>query len=99
MRITTPIYDVPLWTRIDGAIAVMTGGAHGFGHAVVLSLVDAGASIAPRRFGRRRMRRDRGTRSWNEGPNRRPSYEQLGHRHVFAFASILARISDFSTLP
>jgi NAD(P)-dependent dehydrogenase (short-subunit alcohol dehydrogenase family) len=46
MRITTPIYDVPLWTRIDGAIAVKTSGARGFGHAVVLSLVDAGASIA-----------------------------------------------------
>src|SRR5712671_2794574 len=29
-----------------------------------------------------------------------PCYEYLlGHRHVFPFASILARISDFSTLP
>jgi hypothetical protein len=37
MRITTPMYDVPLWTRIDGAIAVVTGGARGFGRAVVLS--------------------------------------------------------------
>ena len=32
--------------RIDGAIAVITVGARGFGHAVVLSPIDAGASIA-----------------------------------------------------
>jgi NAD(P)-dependent dehydrogenase (short-subunit alcohol dehydrogenase family) len=32
--------DVPLRTRIDGAIAVVTGGARGFDRAVVLSLVD-----------------------------------------------------------
>jgi NAD(P)-dependent dehydrogenase (short-subunit alcohol dehydrogenase family) len=39
------MYDVPSWTRIDGAVAVVTGGARGFGRAVVLSLVDAGARV------------------------------------------------------
>ena len=37
--------DVPLRMRIDGAVAVVTGGARGIGRATALSLADAGARV------------------------------------------------------
>ena len=64
MRITTPIYDVPLWTRIDGAIAVVTGGARGTDRAVALSLVDAGARVVIADLDAAHP-----TRSWRKSPN------------------------------
>ncbi len=37
--------DVPLRMRIDGAVAVVTGGARGIGRATAWSLADAGARV------------------------------------------------------
>ncbi len=37
--------DVPLRMQVDGAVAVVTGGARGIGRATALSLADAGARV------------------------------------------------------